>query len=279
MLIAPIQSKFNMPLNRIEKFFKPVVDEDINVTTCNSYMVHPKDSKLYKLHNFDNSKGNVLFLLEKNTKVNITQNGNLRGMYRMCAYVIDDLTPDIVVAMCKTVGIKRTFNEEVLQTVVSDVYSGVYHYDPTYPTEGKKTHSTVDQQIQAMPDARPVPETINTALYQEFKKRMNTFGGHHPAIYSGKTLKSGPCKSIDVYSIKKKRKARQFTNKRTPVSAGVLPKIGTPDSQGNMRLVYPMSMSLQEVHAISFGFEKYIPEDGNITRVFGPKFPKKKILL
>jgi len=261
--------KFYDELNR----YRPVeasMMQATNDTKDKTYMVSPVDGKIYWIRDF---KGQFILVKDKSFNVKLNARGKPTNRITMLAYATDKLTPRQICGVIHINGAYRTITQRSLNSVVTQVASSFITCDPAYPG----TEISMDDfkaQIEAMPETRPTDIKVLPDLYRIFEENMDTLRGSTTSIYSGKTLKTGPCVASTAYDIIIARNEKVFPDIETPIAVGCLPKYGQLTSSGEIRKVYPMSISLQYVLSTYFTNKKYEPTKPYIKRVYGPNFPK-----
>merc|ERR1719189_968750 len=217
-------------------------------------------------------EGNMLFIQTRgNTDHKLKYNGHPKKNIIFDIYDKSKMTKDEIHAAITLSGKCKHINLKAYETIVTEVASLKFAYSDAYPKGG---HIKFEPEITP---ERPVPGPVDEELYRNFKRNLDTLKGiKEKPSYVGHTLKTGPCRAIDRWEIRKVRKNKKHSdNIYTPIAVGILPKYGTVTSDGQLRKIYPMSVDLQRIHEAMFGDKKFVPPPG-ITRVYGPKFPKLK---
>merc|ERR1719189_67249 len=233
--------------------FEPSTYQQL-LNSNDSFMVSPIDSSIIRLKNFETKR--IIFMKDKNQTVNLTINGKLKNNVVMNAYDTTFWEPKLKLALISLAGMTRLVERHTVNMIVSDMFSGPILSDPAYPSLQVNIKDKFNEMVMNMPKTRPPPEPVDETIYNLFKKYMDSMKGVVKPIYTGHTLKPGPRRAIDTLPIRVSRQNRRYFSGETPIAVGCLPKLGQLTSSGKVRIIYPMSYSLQYILDSMFSKKK-----------------------
>jgi hypothetical protein len=214
-------------------------------------------------------KHGLAIRIKTDKEIKFTSTGKLKHNLRYDVYDKSKLTIEEAQALVSLAGKITRLGYKSYNTIVSEMYTGAYHYSSAYPAPQDKPEFQVDLKPE-----RPVPGPVDDEIYEYFFQFMETLREDTSVGYIGHTKKTGPCRAIDRNKALTVRMGKKHDSTlSTPIAVGILPKFGPLTSSGNIRKIYPMSISLQQVYEKLFGSSK-VKLPPHIHRVYGPKFPR-----